>query len=62
MPAVPDRDVAFKVLVFVEARRVLFSTYSEEVPDQCVQSVIAIRDFLTNRSVRDTLPTGYLSP
>ncbi len=47
VPAVADVQVARRVIAFVEVRRVLFGTYANEVPDQCVQSVIEIRDFLT---------------
>lgn len=46
-PPVLDAEVAKKVIAFIEVRRVLFSTYTNEVPEQSVASVIAIRDFLT---------------
>jgi hypothetical protein len=42
-----DVGVARKVIAFVETRRVLFSTYTNEIPHECVASVIQIRDFLT---------------
>jgi hypothetical protein len=55
VPPVPDVEVAFKVITFVEARRVLFSTYSDEVPSECVRSVIEIRNFLT-----ETIGQGHI--
>jgi hypothetical protein len=47
IPPVPDVQIARRVIGFVEVRRVLFSSYTDEVPDQCIKSVIEIRDFLT---------------
>lgn len=56
-PAALDRDVARRVVAFVETRRVLFSTYTNEVPEECVQSVLDIRSFLS-----DVIGSGGVAP
>lgn len=47
-PPTVDVDVARRVVAFVEIRHVLFSTYSNEVPEECVNSVLDIRNFLSD--------------
>lgn len=41
-------EMAKKVLVYLEDRRVLYNPSSLEIPDHCVKSVIEIRQFLTS--------------
>lgn len=46
-PPTVDVSVARKFIAFIETRRVLFSTYTNEVPEECVHSVLQIREFVT---------------
>jgi hypothetical protein len=43
-----DRDVAERVILFLDDRRVLFVPFEAEMPEHCVQSVFDIRRFLTD--------------
>ncbi len=40
---------ARRVLVYLEDRRVLFAPWNVEVPEDCVDSILMIRQFLTNQ-------------
>jgi hypothetical protein len=46
-PAPPDVQVARRVIRFLEDRRVLYNDYAWEVPDQCANSALEIRKFIT---------------
>lgn len=46
-PPQPEIGTARRVLTFLEDRRVLYNPYHLEVADQCIQSVLDIRRFLT---------------
>jgi len=47
-PPPSERDLARKVITFLEDRRVLYNATELEVPEHCVASVIEIRRFLTD--------------
>ncbi|MFK3648020.1 DUF6650 family protein [Lysobacter enzymogenes] len=46
-PPEPQRAIARRVIAFLEDRRVLFVPSEMESPDHCVQSILRIREFLT---------------
>ena len=48
-PPQSEVEVARRLLVFLEDRRVLYSPYEVEMPDHCVASVLEIRRFLTEQ-------------
>lgn len=43
-----DREIVRRVIAFLEDRRVLYSPFECELPEQCVASVLEIRRFLTH--------------
>lgn len=47
VPPTADVAIARRLIAEVETRRVLFSTYTDEVPEQCVSSVLALRQLFT---------------
>lgn len=47
-PPTPDVEVARRVITFLEDRRVLFNPYEAEVPEEAIESVLQIRQFLTD--------------
>ncbi len=47
-PSEPDRDVAKKIVFYLEDRRALFHPYDTEVPYHVIESVMQIREYLTD--------------
>lgn len=47
-PPTPERDLARRLVAFLENRRVLFVEGEAEIPDHAARSVIEIRAFLTD--------------
>ena len=48
-PSTTDKDQAREIIAFLEDRRVLYNPSEMEMPDYCVQSVIEIRRFITQK-------------
>jgi hypothetical protein len=47
-PTEADRDIARRIIAFMEDRRVLYAPWDMEIPRACVESVNSIRGFLTH--------------
>jgi hypothetical protein len=54
-----ELDIAYKVVTYLEDRRVLYNPYELEVPEHCIQSVGKIREFLT-QTLFDVEPNSEL--
>lgn len=55
-PAQSDVEVVRRVLSFLEDRRVLYAPDDAEVPSHCVESVLHIREYLTDELGRGGVP------
>ena len=47
-PPTPDVTIARRMITFLEDRRVLYEPYEVEVPENCIGSIMRIRDYLTS--------------
>lgn len=47
-PPEPERNIAKRVITYLEDKRVLYSPYELEVPEHCASSILDLRRFLTN--------------
>jgi hypothetical protein len=47
-PPASERDLARRVIAFLEDRRVLYNPSEMEMPEHCVHSVIEIRHYITS--------------
>lgn len=48
-PNQTDKDQAREIIAFLEDRRVLYNPSEMEMPDHCVQSILEIRRFMTQK-------------
>ena len=48
-PPNTEKSEAGEVIVFLEDRRVLYNPSEMEMPGHCIQSVVEIRNFLTEK-------------
>ncbi|MHB8579145.1 MAG: DUF6650 family protein [Ignavibacteriaceae bacterium] len=55
-PSQTDKDQAKEIIVFLEDRRVLYNPSEMEMPNHCVQSVLEIRRFITQKIGTIQLP------
>ncbi len=47
-PAETQRNIAKRIIIFLEGRRVLFDEYGSEALCQCIESVTKIKEYLTS--------------
>lgn len=47
-PAETQRSIARRIIIFLEARRVLFGDYGDEALCQCIESVTKIKEYLSS--------------
>lgn len=47
-PSEPQRSIARRIIIFLEARRVLYDDYGHEALCQCIESVTKIKEYLTS--------------
>lgn len=47
-PTETQRNIARRIIIFLEARRVLFGDYGDEALCQCIDSVTKIKEYLTS--------------
>lgn len=47
-PADTQRSIARRIIIFLEARRVLFGEYGDEALCQCIESVTKIKEYLSS--------------
>ena len=55
-PPQSDVEAVRRTLVFLEDRRVLYAADEAEVPEHCIESVLRIREFLTEELGRGGVP------
>ena len=55
-PPKSEREIAKRIISFLEDRRVLYSPYEMEMPSHCVESIIDIRRYLTQEI--GSIPNG----
>jgi len=55
-PPQSDVDAVKRTLVFLEDRRVLYAPDEAEVPKHCVDSVLRMREFLTDQLASGGVP------
>lgn len=48
-PPVLERQVAEKIITYLEDKRVLYNPFELETPEHCKQSILSIREFLTQQ-------------